>query len=252
MEQVLTPNRFLFDEPLFLLRSELREPRNYFAILQAIAHANTRPNAIAQASGVGDARTISKYLNVLQELHLVTRVVPATELRPDKSRRGIYRLEDNFLRFWFRFVAPRRSELEQGQARRVWEQHIRPRMTGFVGPVFEEICRQRLWELARAGKLPFAPQHIGSWWTRAAEIDLVAIDRSSRSLLVGECKWRGRPVGSKVLAELRAKAEDLRRDQSFDHVFFALGSKNGFTADIREAAERGEVLLLHFGHPDDG
>ncbi len=246
IRHILTPNRFLFDEPIFLLRTELREPRNYFAILQAIAHGNTRPNAIAQASGVGDARTISKYLSVLQDLHLITRVVPVTETQPDKSRRGMYRLADNFLRFWFRFVAPHRSELEQGQARRVWEHHIEPRLSEFVGPVFEEICRQRVWELARVGEMPFMPQAVGGWWTHEAEIDVVALDRSTQSVLLGECKWRNRPVGLNVLADLRAKAEILRRRHSFDRVYFALGSKSGFTDDIHLAAKTGDVLLIEF------
>ena len=245
VRHILTPNRFLFDEPLFLLRTELREPRSYFAILQAIAHGNTRPNAIAQASGVGDARMISKYLSVLQSLHLVARAVPVTESQPQKSRRGIYRITDNFLRFWFRFVAPYRSELAQGQAKQVWQNKIEPRLSEFIGPIFEDICRQRVWEMARAGNLPFMPQKVGSWWTHQAEVDVLAVDDITQSALVGECKWRNRPVGANILRDLQAKADLLRKQYNFRQIYFALGAKAGFTAELEEMArERASALIL--------
>jgi len=51
--QILDPGDYLYLEPQFLLREELREPRNYFAILQAIAQGRTRLNEIAQVTGLG-------------------------------------------------------------------------------------------------------------------------------------------------------------------------------------------------------
>lgn len=244
IRQILTPNRFLYDEPLFLLRTELREPRNYFAILQAIAHGNTRPNAIAQVSGVGDARTISKYLSVLQDLHLIERTIPVTETQPQKSRRGVYRLADNFLQFWFRFVAPHRSELEQGQGQRIWELAIQPKLSDFIGPIFEDICRQWVWEMARQGKLPFMPQKVGGWWTHQAEIDVVALDETGQSALVAECKWSNRPVGTNILADLQTKVDFLKQQMPFKQVFYALGSKSGFTDNLIELANRQSPPLI--------
>lgn len=43
---------FLYDEPRFLLLQELRDPRRYFSILEAIAAGRTRQNEIAQATGI--------------------------------------------------------------------------------------------------------------------------------------------------------------------------------------------------------
>jgi AAA+ ATPase superfamily predicted ATPase len=58
----------LYDEVRFLLQQELREPRNYFAVLQAIASGNTRQNEIKQATGL---ENIAPYLETLQQLYLV-------------------------------------------------------------------------------------------------------------------------------------------------------------------------------------
>jgi AAA+ ATPase superfamily predicted ATPase len=248
IERILRPNRFLYQEPLFLLRTELREPRNYFAILQAIAHGQTRPNEIAQASGVGDARTVSKYLSVLQELRLIERLVPVTETQPAKSRQGLYRLSDPFLRFWFRFVAPHRSELDQEQGRLVWQNDIEPQLAQFTGPVFEEVCRQFLWQAARAGQtntLPFTPQQVGAWWRRQQEVDIVALNRAEGKVLVGECKWRARPVGSNVLADLRQAATGLLAQLPNVQVYYALFARAGFTAELTAQAAQGPSLLLY-------
>ncbi|MBE0411154.1 MAG: ATP-binding protein, partial [Anaerolineales bacterium] len=95
---ILTRGSFLYDEVRFILQQELREPRNYFAILQAIAAGKTRLNEIKQATGIDGA---TAYLDTLQQLFLVKRRVPVTETQPHKSRRGIYRLRDPYLRFWF-------------------------------------------------------------------------------------------------------------------------------------------------------
>ncbi len=248
VERILHPNRFLYDEPLFLLRTELREPRNYFAILQAIAHGQTRPNEIAQASGVGDARTVSKYLSVLQELRLIERTVPVTETQPEKSRQGLYRLSDPFLRFWFRFIAPHRSELDQGQGRLVWQNNIEPQLAQFTGLIFEEICRQFLWQAARAGQstsLPFTPQKIGAWWRGQQEVDIVALNQAEGAVLVGECKWRSRPVGSNVLADLRQAAIPLLQQLPGFQVYYALFAKAGFTPELVSQAAQDRTLLLY-------
>ncbi|GIK37639.1 MAG: ATPase AAA [Chloroflexota bacterium] len=248
IDRILRPNRVLYDEPLFLLRTELREPRNYFAVLQAIAHGKTRPQHIAQASGVGDARMVSKYLSVLQELRLIERVVPVTETQPQKSRQGHYRLADQFLRFWFRFLAPHRSELEQGQAQLVWQNDIAPQLAQFTGPVFEEICRQFLWRLARTDqprRLPFAPQQIGAWWWKEQEVDIVALNRAEEIILVGECKWRSRPVGNSVLADLRQAAMPLLLQAPPAQVYYALFAKAGFTTELLDQAATDPTLLLY-------
>ena len=95
LEGILDRGAFLYDEVSFLLQQELREPRNYFAVLQAIASGQTRQNEIKQATGLDN---ITPYLETLQQLHLVERSVPVTETQPHKSRRGLYRLKDNYLR----------------------------------------------------------------------------------------------------------------------------------------------------------
>ncbi len=237
---ILDPGSYLYLEPQFLLREELREPRNYFAILQAIAQGRTRLNEIAQATGLG-RQPVSRYLAVLQDLHLVERKVPVTERRPDKSRKGIYRLRDPFLRFWFRFVAPHFSTLEGGHTAPV-ARLVEAELTAFTGPVFEDICRDWVMEQGTLGYLPIIPERVGAWWEREEELDIMAIGEDA--VLFGECKWTARAVGTNILDDLKRKAHPLIQQGNWTHVHYALFSRSGFTSALESQARNEGVLLV--------
>lgn len=239
VDKFLTRGAFLYDEVRLLLQQELREPRNYFAILEAIAGGRTRLNDIKQATGLDG---ISSYLSTLIDLRLVERVVPVTETQPHKSRRGLYRLRDPFFRFWMRFIHPNHSTLEQGGAQLVFDTHVAPQLDTFTGPVFERVCEQHLWRAGLAGALPFRPQRIGGWWAAHQELDLVAI--ADGAALVGECKWSSRPVGMDILRHLEEVASSVP-DLAGRSLYYALFARSGFTAEVvAEAAARDDLLLF--------
>ena len=239
-QQVLTRGTFLHDEVRFLLQQELREPRNYFAILEAIASGRTRLNEIKQATGLSG---VSAYLDTLQGLRLVERVVPSTESKAHKSRRGIYRLRDHFSRFWFRFVHPNRTLLERGGAQIVLDTLVTPQLDSFTALIFEEICHQFLWRLGLAGKLPLLPLRIGGWWRASEEIDAVVMGQDAA--LLAECKWTARPIGVDVLRNLERKASLVRKELNTQRLFFGLCARGGFTPQVEEqAAQRDDVFLF--------
>jgi len=234
----------LFREPHLLLMEELREPRNYFSILRAIAQGNTRLNEIAQASGVGAASTVSRYLDILQQMHLVTRRVPANEPKPKKSKRGIYQIDDHFLRFWFRYVHPNQSSLDLGLTDAILEKRVAPDLDHFVASTFEEASREHIAQLARQGKLSFLPENIGAWWNRDAEIDVLAISFSEKKALIGECKWSINPVGVNVLNDLQRKEKIFRQRGQMEELSYALFSRVGFTPALVALAREMGVMLF--------
>jgi AAA+ ATPase superfamily predicted ATPase len=238
-DHVLTRGTYLYDEVRFLLQQELREPRQYFAIMEAIASGRTQQNEIKQATGID---SVSAYLSALQGLRLVERTVPATETRPHKSRLGLYRLPDHFFRFWFRFVHPNRTLLEQGGAEVALQNYVRPPLDQFIGPVFEQVCQQFLWRVGLRGDLPFMPERIGGWWRANAEIDVIALGKDEALLL--ECRWTGRPVGVDVLRSLESKKSLVQRDLGSRSVLYGLCARSGFTPAVLEQAQDRDDLLL--------
>jgi AAA+ ATPase superfamily predicted ATPase len=237
---ILTRGSFLYDEVRFVLQQELREPRNYFAILEAIAAGKVRLNEIKQATGIDGA---TAYLDTLQHLQLVERRVPVTETQPHKSRRGIYRLKDHYLRFWFRYVHPNRSQLERGGAQIILDQQILPQLDLFTGMAFEEVCRQVLWSWGLTGKLPYTPVNIGNWWNANEEIDLIILGEVQAMLV--ECKWASKPVGIDILANLERKASLVHAELGGRQVGYGLCSRSGFTQQLRQhVRQRADVKLF--------
>ena len=198
--ELKNPVSFFRDEVDFLLRYEFMETRTYRRILEAIALGKTTPKEIRDFTGMRHSE-ITPYLRNLIETGLVVREVPVTE-KPS-SKRGRYYVTDNFLVFWFRFIYPNLSLIEEG----VFDvEEIRQGYNHYLGPVFEKIARQFLVELNKAKKLPFRFMKIGRWWHKSEEVDLLALnERESKALLV-EVKW-------KELSEREARGilKDLER-----------------------------------------
>ena len=239
-DNILSRGSYLYDEVRFILQQELREPRNYFAILEAIAAGKTRLNEIKLATGIDGA---TAYLDTLQQLHLIERAVPVTETQPHKSRRGVYRLKDHYLRFWFRYIHPNRSQLERGGAAMILNNRVLPEIDHYTSQAFEEICQQFFWQSGLSGKIPFIPENIGRWWNASEEIDLAVLG-AEEAILV-ECKWTNQAVGTNVLADLERKAASVKSELGSRKVQFALCSRSGYTAQLIDSADkRGDVLLL--------
>ena len=238
-DNILSRGSYLYDEVRFILQQELREPRNYFAVLQAITNGRTRLNEIKLATGI---EGVSAYLDTLQQLHLVERAVPVTETQPQKSRRGIYRLKDHYLRFWFRYIHPNRSQLERGGANFILENRILPELDHFTSLAFEEICRQFFWQSGLSGKLPFLPTNIDRWWNANEEIDLILLAEEEAILV--ECKWSSHAVGTNVLADLERKATVVKKELGNRKIQFAFCSRSGYTDNMFEESKSREDTLL--------
>ena len=105
---------FLYEEPYFLLQREVTEIGSYFSLIKTIAMGNRKLSEIASSLGV-KATSLTKYLKVLTDLDLIEREIPATEVSSEKSKRGLYRITDNYIAFWFKYIYPYRSYLEKGE-----------------------------------------------------------------------------------------------------------------------------------------
>lgn len=234
----------LKEEVEFLLRQELREPRVYFGILSAIAAGKRKLSEILNATGLAHP-TVTKYLSVLQDLGFVVREVPATELKPEKSKKGLYAIADPFVRFWFRFVLPQRALLETGRADEA-AKRVHSEIDAFASSAYEDVCRQAV----NHGLLDEASgcrwERAGRWWISNAELDLVAFDGDRASVLCGEAKWSRRPVGTNILRELEEASDLVDLPSTVVQRQFALFSRSGFTEALkRDAAARDDVHLVH-------
>jgi AAA+ ATPase superfamily predicted ATPase len=232
---ILSKGAFLYEEPEFLLRQELREPPTYMAILEAIAAGATRVSEIGNEIG-RDASSLSRYLQNLTRIGVVERETPVT----DPDGRGVYRITDQFLRFWFRYVLPNRVTLEQGHTEPVRDA-IEETLAEHASWTFEDVCRQAV----RTAAFPVSCSRVGRWWYGSDELDVAGIDEQTDTLVFGECKWTSDVVGRGLLDGLEALEDEVRWHGNDRSVMYTLFARTGFTETVRDiAAEREDLLLF--------
>lgn len=241
-ELFLSPDSFFYEEPARLLKQELREPAIYNAILSSIARGNNKLNEIAGASGISTS-SCSNDLHSLMELELVMKESPYGD---QHSKKVVYSLKDNMLRFWYRHIPANINKIETSWTESVYKK-IEADFSTYMEPVFEEICRQYLFRLAQAGRLPVDVDDLGRWWgpdpetKTEQEIDIVGADGSV--YLFGECKWTQEPIDVQVLRTLEKRSQLIPSQQKYLYLF----ARTDFTEACRQAADQmGNVYLISF------
>ena len=242
-KNILNRSGYLYDEPHFLLQQEVSEIGNYFSVIRAIAAGNSKLSAISTVLEV-KSTSLTKYLKTLIDLDILEREVPVTEENPEKSKKGLYKIKDNYLRFWFAFIYPNMSFIESGNSAIVLDKIQKSMVSGHTAFVYEDVCREQMWKLNANGAWPFHFSKLGRWWDSRNEIDIAAIDPDGSNLILGECKFWQEPVGSNILYALEQKAATVEWRKDRRHTWLILFSAAGFTDELKEIAKSRSDLIL--------
>ena len=240
-EHILSKKGYLYAEPRFILSEELTETTTYFSILKIIAQGERKMGNIA-AKLMTSTQNLTGYFNTLIDLGLLERRIPVTEDMPEKSKKGLYFIKDNFFRFWFRYVFANQNYLEMDNTDYVL-QKLKQDFSDFVSHTFEDIAPDILFSEEMRKKLPFKPEKWGRWWDRKNEIDLMAINLKEKKALFVECKWSRSLIDIDILENLKKKAGEVEWFKGSRKEYFALISRKGFTKRLTEAANKEDVIL---------
>ncbi|WP_319378220.1 ATP-binding protein [uncultured Methanocorpusculum sp.] len=241
VQNILQKGCVLYSEVEFLMHEELRETAVYNTIISAVALGNTKLSEI-HAKTLIEKSKLSSYLRNLIELGIITREFPVTGSLKESSnvQRGLYKITDNYFRFYYAFVYPNTSELEYGGAPGIYTYAVAPSLDEYVSRVFEDISIQYMRKQNNAGVLPFHFTRIGRWWNKTDEIDIMALDADGSRMLLGECKYRNAKTDTDTLYSLMRKFP-LSSDAK---MFYCLFSKSDFTKRLQdEAGEKGVMLF---------
>jgi hypothetical protein len=226
-EQFLWKGGFLYEEAENLLRQEFREPRNYTLILRAISEGKRRIGEISNETGL-DKSAVSRYIEILENLKIVDFELPITETH--KSKKRLYYINDNYFNFWFRFIYPNKSIIEEGYGNKVLEE-IKENFSLYFSWVFEKVCRKVIIK-----KFDF--KKVGKNWGKdlkgnVYEIDLVGLNKQTKEILFCEAKWQDKVNALRICKELAEKSQYVQWFKDKRKESFAIFAKS-FSKKINE------------------
>ena len=104
----------------------------------------------------------SSLLGSLESHGLTRKLVPVTEA--PSSRRALYRISDSAFRFWYTYVYPFQSEIENAEGRDIFRRQVSPCLSSLLRSAFEDVCRDFLLLEQQLGCAPFPLDQVGMWW----------------------------------------------------------------------------------------
>lgn len=243
-ENILNKQNYLYEEPMFLLQNEVVDVGSYFSIIKSIAAGNRKLGNIASNLSVNPT-SLTKYLEILINLDILEREVPITEENPKKSKKGQYKIKDNYINFWFKFIYPNKSFIEIGEEQIVMNKIKENFVDNYVSFIYEDVCKEKLWDMNLKGDLKVTYDKIGRWWNNKEEIDMVGIDTSGNNIIFGECKYyKNKKMDIDVYYNLKQKSKEVLWKNENRNEKFILFSINGYTKELIEIAGKDDNIIL--------
>ena len=232
-QQLLTPNNLMQAEPRLLLQDFVRAPDNYIALFNAIATGYRTQKEMIGSTGLAQGH-ISSYLSTLESSGFIERRIPITA--SPKSRQSRYHITDPYLRFYYRFLSTRQSQLALGVQEPALEE-IKKHLLDFIGTyTWEEICREWVLRAGATDTLPYLSDQVGSYWDKTTQVDVVGINRMEKTLILGECKWSPKTMGAKVLKTLIDKTNAVVPKQGTWQVAYVGMARGGWSSSAQKIA----------------
>ncbi len=228
-------NNYLYSEPKFLLQEEVNDLSRYFSILNAISIGHTKMSSISSYLQI-NAGGISAYISKLIELDIIEKEIPITE-NIDNSKKVLYKIKDNYLKFWFAYIYPYQSYFEIENLTYV-KNKIRSEFELYVSKIYEDLARESMWE-----NVPFPLLKVGRWWDKNTEVDIVALGENNK-IVFGECKYSKKQVGLSILKQLQEKAKNIKWNNNNREEYFILFSKSGFSEELEKLAQKEKNIIL--------
>ncbi len=236
---LLHDGAFLHEEALRLVAGELRETGVYHTILAALATGRQKLNDLFRHTGFSRAK-ISVYLKNLMELEIVEKVFSYDTEGRENAQKGVYRIRNHFVAFYFHYLYPHLSRLDEMSPEDFYDCYIAPDFRSYVTPFFRQVCQEYMEYLNDRRKLPFFCTRMGEWVGKAGTIDLIAQDDSGHTI-VCLCGWEKPVMPYEDYEWLLFCTRKARLQADYVYLFSAVCFDGALQ---REAQQNGSLRLI--------
>ena len=232
-ELIASTGARLENEVSMYLRSEISKIINANEVFEALARGYSRFSDILSQSHVSSSPTLADVLDKLIRMGLVRKEAPIND--ENNRRKARYYIADQLSLFYYRYCFRYASQLSVMEPEAFYDKYIREDFeTKYVPAAFEEVCRQYLIRMNRAGKLTEPFEKIGRYWyddpeTKTnGEFDLVT--ETSKGYVFYEAKFRSEP-----LSKSRIMQEIMQVQKTGFHCYrYGFISRSGFDLEPEE------------------
>ncbi|MGN0403138.1 MAG: ATP-binding protein [Acetatifactor sp.] len=227
IHHLLDKNSRLYEEMEGLLEQQLREPGVYNTILMAMAGDCNKLNDIHRHTSFSRAK-ISVYLKNLMEMDLVEKVFSFDTAGRDNAKKGIYRIANAYVRFYFRYLFPNKSMLEILEPEEFYDKYIGASLDNFAEEAYRSICGE---EMGRDYRI------VSEWLGKTGVIDIVASD--GRGGIGLACCSFSKKMEYRDLERLFCSMKEARLESNDIRLY----SEKGFDEALFQKSDRGLIRL---------
>ena len=184
---ILSEDGYFFKRAEELVSSELRELSVYNTILMAIAKGENKLNDLYHYTGYSRPK-ISVYMKNLSQFDIIEKVVSFETGGWDNTKKGVYRIKDTYINFYYRFVYPHLSDLYMMSPEDFYDTYIEKELDDYLNRYFINVCMEYLSLLNQIRRLPLLVTKMGTWVGKTGNIDIIA-QSADRQNIVGICNW---------------------------------------------------------------
>lgn len=229
---ILSPGAPLKNEAEKRLKRELRELSFYQTILTFMAGRDiVKLNELYECTGVERAK-ISVYLKHLMEIDVVEKIFSFGDYGKKYTQKGIYRIKDSFLKFWYSCVFPYMSVLEQEGAGDFYDHVLEEKLKTYPSGGFSAVCQEYIDVMNEMGRLPLRIVDSGSWYGKDVMVDYIGVSEDKR-ILLAVCIWNDSLVGQAEVTDIMDNLIKVGIKPEVVYIF----AKKGFASGMDQIAK---------------
>ena len=217
----------------------LRESEFYKKILEVLETGPKDYTVILEELGLSSPGRLLEYLEELNIAGFITRDYTWNIRNGKDSKLSQYRLQDNYLRFYLKYIAPNRDKIKRGIFA-IKSLTSLPEWYSMIGLQFENLILSNRNDIHRI--LGIMPEEIISsnpyfqrktMRTKGCQIDYM-VQTKFDTLYICEIKFSKNPIDDSIVYEIQSKIDALQHRKRFScrpvliHV-------NGVTDDVRDS-----------------